>query len=106
VALTFLIGHLADHQRAALDLLADLLELLSPFLLSSLARGLHPLILPWMATGHSCWAALCGLNTADLCRSIRLRGCMISLIAGGLTRSGEIRLVGARNLTGGNTTVR
>jgi hypothetical protein len=35
------VGHLADHKRTALDLLADVLELLDALLLCSLARRLH-----------------------------------------------------------------
>jgi hypothetical protein len=41
VAAAFLIGHLADHQRAASDLLADHVELLGAFLLCAFTGGLH-----------------------------------------------------------------
>lgn len=42
----FLGGHLADHQRATLDLLADERELLGPLRLSPLARRRHPITSP------------------------------------------------------------
>jgi hypothetical protein len=43
------IGHLANHQRAALHLLAHKLALLSPFLLDPLTRTLHGITSPvWL----------------------------------------------------------
>jgi hypothetical protein len=46
MALSFLVGHLADHQRTALHLLTDRLEFLGPFLLGPLALGFHTLTVP------------------------------------------------------------
>ena len=43
IALTLLLSHRADHQRAFPDLLTDRRELLGPLLLRPLARGLHVL---------------------------------------------------------------
>jgi hypothetical protein len=46
VAAALLLGHLPDHQRAALNLLADPLEFLSPLLFCPLAAGLHSVTSP------------------------------------------------------------
>jgi len=65
VAPALLLGHLPDHQRAALNLLADPLELLSPLLLGTLTAALHNLTSPPPTTDRNDRVRQAGLLLAS-----------------------------------------